>query len=64
MTEHWLEIAKREHRLFNLVGHQNFARISADTILKMNQYKQSIQGTNRSLYEQALIEEELHSELI
>ena len=58
MTEHWLDLALREHRLLNLNGHQNFVRISADAILKLNELRQKLTGNNRSLYEQHVFDEE------
>ena len=59
MNEHWLDIAVREHRLLNLVGHQNFVRIPAESMIKLNTLKQKLLGTNRTLYEQQVFEEEL-----
>lgn len=58
MVEHWLDTALREHRLLNLNGHQNFVRVSADTIYKLNSLKQRLMGTNRTVYEQSVVEQE------
>ncbi len=55
MTQHWM-ISKVKP--YNLQGHMNMPRVSAMTILKMNNLKQSILGTKRTLYEQELFDQE------
>jgi hypothetical protein len=60
MNEHWIDKAIRENNLpLNLRGHINRARIDADTIRKMLELKNKLSGTNRSIYEESLITDEI-----
>jgi hypothetical protein len=52
---HWLE---RPGAQKNLVGIQNRIRISADSIAKLIQLKNDLRGTNRSVYEEAVMAED------
>lgn len=49
VLEHWVDKALRLHQSINLEGHH--PRISASTLVKLNNLKNRLQGTNYSLHE-------------
>lgn len=56
MVKHWLETRHLDRPVDH--EHINYVRISAENIVKLNALRQRLLGTNRSLYEQNLIDEE------
>jgi hypothetical protein len=49
VTEHWVDKRLREGKSINLVDH--FPRISAETLLKMNDLRNELLGTKYSVRE-------------
>ncbi len=62
MTEHWLTKRLREHKPINDV--ENYPRISAITMLKLIQWRNSMLGIKRSLHEEQLIFEEKNEQVL
>jgi hypothetical protein len=56
VVEHWMDKALRQHRPINLEG--NVPRISADTLVKLNDLRNSLLGTNHTLYQWAAMDED------
>lgn len=49
VVEHWIDKALREHK--PLSNGTNYPRMSASTLVKLNNLKNRLQGTNYSLHE-------------
>lgn len=64
INEHWLDKALREKKLLYAVGQQHGARMSAEVILWLVNWKNDMLGIKRGLYEENLIAEERNEQVI
>lgn len=64
VNEHWLDKALRQKKPLYAVGQQHGARMSAEVILWLVNWKNEMLGIKRSIYEETLIYEEKNEQVL